>query len=747
MSSQTHLLQFIDAFQRALAALAGAESGQTWALQALQSLLDRLLEEDAPLVISQGGGRLSHRGVPIEDGVESAGALAALLAERDLEALVFRAGAGPDDLQMLFFALLMPPDRVREMGGAAAILGEAAPVQAIPRRDEPPTRTEVPQGPPTAEGLAGDLGMLFMSVVQMTAAPPRSGVSSPWSQDQREALSRAGLLQPDFSGLAGTGESLGLGEVDTPTLRKALRMALSQLDAGLQGSLVLGLPSLPSREQALLSALDYLAPELLAQAVSQVARRDSGSRFELGLLVSAMLVGIHDRGLALEAIRGRLQLDGWSLQELDELQEAILWECQGTDTKVRLTLMERGIFDLDVRQARTFARDLVRGRRQDQLRNLVVQLESGFVSPEVLRRRFSAQMAADLADCLEGPGLADDLGRRLQKLLHEHVSGENDEEVVLWSTQGLESLLVHWMQEGDFEGIYQEMMALSEIILLQRSGPEWKLQAVRNLLARLGSPVNMALLSPMLHQKGDPRTHIQLHALLSLMGRPAASYLMACLEIEEDRERRAQMLDALKAIGRNAIPALLEALDSPAWFQARNAALLLGEIGDATVSPELARLLHHGDARVRRAAMNALAALGSADGAAAALAPFLAAWEGGERDELLEVLSRLRSVQAVPALAELLRHGRSQSGETASLRVRLVEVLGAIGLPEVVEPLKDLFRKKGFLGGREPESLRLCAARVLVSLRFREAREAVATVLELEPSEEIRGMLRQYLVS
>jgi len=770
MSLHPELCHFIELFHRALMSQTHYVQDHPEALKhmdAFQEALADLLWRESPLLLTRGVEGLLYGGETLEGSPHAAQTLALSMEARGIGGLAFHKGLELDDLQLLFFALLMPPQRVMEMGGAASLLAEGGRIQVLPSGPSElsldwaseieddfevgpvevseDTRSE-PSGPPTPALLAADFTTLFSSILQTTAFHPGGGTRSPWSREQRESLIQAGFLQPDFSVLAGAGEQLGLGELDAQTIRASLRLALASLDGIYQGSIVLGLTSFPGSEQALMSALDYLAPELLAQAVADVSMRNRVSLFELALLISGMFEGIKDRAVALEAIRGRMQLEGWGLEELDSLQEAILWECQGTDTKVRLTLLNKGLFDLATHQAMTFTRQLVRSKSLDPIRDLVMQLESGFASPEVPRRRFAAQIVADLAECMEDPGLPAELGRRLQKALHEHISQDSDEEAVVWSTQGLEALMVHWMHVGDFEGIYQEMMALSEIILLQRDGPVWKSTAIRNLLSRLASPLNLACLTPSLHQKDNPRSRTQLQALFSLMGRPAASYLMACLEIEESRERRTQLLDALKSIGRNAVPALVEALGSASWFQVRNALVLLGEVGDDAVFQDVALTLGHRDPRVRRAAMTALSGLGPRDRAAAAISPCLAQWDLPSQLDALAVLGELRSAAAIPAIAEIIRQ-KSQQEDFTRVRLRAVEVLGLIGTSEAVDPLKELFKKKGLLGGRESTAVRLSAARSLSAVNTREAREAIALALDMEPHEDVRSILRQFLVN
>jgi hypothetical protein len=57
-----------------------------------------------------------------------------------------------------------------------------------------------------------------------------------------------------------------------------------------------------------------------------------------------------------------------------------------------------------------------------------------------------------------------------------------------------------------------------------------------------------------------------------------------------------------------------------------------------------------------------------------------------------------------------------------------------------------VFKKKGLLTRLEPVGVRLASAKALASIGTREAREAIALVLEIESAEEVRAVLRQFLV-
>lgn len=802
-------------------------------VEAAHVMLKDLLQKSSPIILTTSRGRLWHQGKLIEGAPNATQALAKEMDIRGIGGMAFYDGLDQDELQILFFALQLRPQRLQEMGGARSLLPEGAnlriidldppesiplptpapdvdveplelsldaitdpflelefttpaaipdakaptpaldepyaqilddlfpameaprpaqpapslpPTPALPSKPAPPPEPPPPPQPPSPAALAVDLRTLFSAIVQMTGVPPKPSVNSPWSSEQRETIAESGYLVPDFTSVVGTGEQLCLGRMDPITLRNALRTALAELEPMMQGAIVVGLPSFPAEEQALRRALDYLAPELLAQSVADVHVRRQCSKFELALLVSGLLQCVKDRELTLEALRGRLQFDGWDIQDLDALKDAILWECHGTDTKLQMSLMDRGVFELDAHQVMILNRQLLHGKRIDGVKDLLNQLETGFASPEVKRRRHAAEIVADLAECLADPGLPQEMEVRLLNTLHGHIDAENDQQALLWSGQSMEALLGYWIRKQQFEAIYKEMLALAEFALAKLNTPPWKAQAVRDLLTRLASPTNMATLAEMLHQRDVLVPVHQLHSLLALMGRPAAEYLVACMEIEEDKNRRSHILAGIRAIGRNAVPPLREALASPQWFMVRNAVVLLGEIDHKAAFEDVALALGHRDPRVRRAAIHACSQLGDPEEATTVISDLLGKTEPVTQLDCLATLGDLKSPLAVRHIADLLQNAKGGTEDVTRVRLRAVEVLGLIAAPEGIEPLQDLFKKKGFLGGKESTAMRLAAAKSLAAINTREAREAIAMAMDQESQEDVRAVLRQYLV-
>ena len=717
--------------------------------------LRAMLQAQSPLVLKIGEGKIYFQGTALEGSPQVVQALARELESRGIGGLVFHLGIDSDELQLLFFALQLKPQRLAEMGGPRSLLPDDGHLRVLDPEKLPsstPAASENgPESLPHLEGplppvvLADELRRRFSGLIQKTAATPKRTFHMPWTSEHREVMKKHGLKVPDFAGMDGAGTELHLNKLDPVTLREVLRTALSLLAPLEQGAVLLGMATFPKDEQALRRALDYLGPELLAQVTAHVHVTSAPSRFELALLVASLLHCVKDRELTLESIRGRLQFEGWGLHEVDQLREAILWECQGTDTKMQQGLADRGIFELDPQQVMILVRQIVRGKRYESLSDLLRQLETGIASPLPERRGQASEILADLSECLEEPGLPANHEERLHKMLHDHLVVETEPHAFQWSCQAIEALLGHWVRSGRFDAAYRQLVHLNELAL-RKNAPPAKTQAIQDLLARMGSPLNMATLVPLLHESGVQLSLTQLYALLSLLGRPAASYIAACLELSEDANHRAQLAAALRAIGKAAVPCIRDLLASERPEVVIHALLLLADIGHPGALEEVALTLGYPDLKVKRTSIGTLARLGGPE-AAKALVDYFPGAEPVLQMDCLEAFILLKNPAVVPVLGDFLQASRSSDLEAAKVRLRVVETLGLLGSAEAIPALHEMFKKKGFLGGKESTGMRLAAAKALAGINSREAREAMAIILDGEKEEEVRSILRQFLVS
>ena len=551
----------------------------------------------------------------------------------------------------------------------------------------------------------------------------------------------------DLTALQGVGELLELNREDSVVLRDALRKALWSLPPTRQGAILLGLPVFPPGEHALQRAMDYLAPELLAQTVAEVELRLRPPRPQLALLVATLLHCVKDRDMSLEALRGRLQFEGWDILDLESLYADIRWECQGTDTKLNLAVQDQGLMELEPSQIGSICRQSIRSGRLDALQTFWKALEESLWGQDDARRRKAAQVFADLTECIIEPGLPMDYDVKLRELLAKHITLEMDPESLGWMCQGIESLVSQALVKPDLDYASRQVEAILDLAVssASKAGGTKISQAFHDLYLRMAGARNVNALLPLIYQKQTEPIASQLTRLLSLLGQPAARHLVYCLGQEEDRVKRYKLLDALRAIGSKAELPLREALAAPEWYLVRNVVSLLGDLGEASAFDDVALTLSHKDARVRRMAAKALGQL-DAGRAVPLLIEALPKADPNTLIELVTQLGELKDPMAVSPLVELLQDGKASGADAEKLRQAVLESLGAIGSPEVVPVLAKLFKKKGFLGRLEPLPFRMAAARALGAIGTREAREAMALALEIESKDEVKALLRMHLM-
>ncbi|MEZ5976884.1 MAG: HEAT repeat domain-containing protein [Planctomycetota bacterium] len=207
----------------------------------------------------------------------------------------------------------------------------------------------------------------------------------------------------------------------------------------------------------------------------------------------------------------------------------------------------------------------------------------------------------------------------------------SDEAYELYRATEQEVWLQMLVREGQFEIIAKRFIDLAD---LGRMDVENDRDAIRELLTQLKegpAPVERRKI---------------VAALRARHGEYAVPYMIGALAERGDDDYRVIVMVSLAELGSAAVPPLIEALESTDSFQARNIALVLGNIGDARAAGSLAWVASDPtrDDEVRRAAGMALEKVGGGaeGGAASALVGEGLAYLNG-RDEVLAsyLLSRV----------------------------------------------------------------------------------------------------------
>ena len=100
-------------------------------VEAVHACLDGLLRDTSPLILACSRNKLWCQGRCLEGSPNATQSLVKELESRGMGGLVFHAGVDTDELQLLFFALQLKPQRLQEMGGPDSLFPEGSSLRAL----------------------------------------------------------------------------------------------------------------------------------------------------------------------------------------------------------------------------------------------------------------------------------------------------------------------------------------------------------------------------------------------------------------------------------------------------------------------------------------------------------------------------------------------------------------------------------------------------------------------------------------
>jgi HEAT repeat protein len=223
-------------------------------------------------------------------------------------------------------------------------------------------------------------------------------------------------------------------------------------------------------------------------------------------------------------------------------------------------------------------------------------------------------------------------------------------------------------------------------------------------------------------------------AVLARAGEEGAEALIEQLTAAQSLTERRVYFSALVTLKAGA-STLTHMLGDARWYVARNAADLLGELNAVEAEGPLAELLKHDDERVRRAATNALAKLGTAH-ANLALKRALRDSSPQVRATAAAGLASSRpAARGTRTAATLLR---ALDGESdVEVQIAILSALGRIGTADAVERLIKAAEPDGRLFKRKPASFRVAAVQALGEARTPTALAALQ-VLTTDRDKDVR---------
>ena len=240
-----------------------------------------------------------------------------------------------------------------------------------------------------------------------------------------------------------------------------------------------------------------------------------------------------------------------------------------------------------------------------------------------------------------------------------------------------------------------------------KADPEVK-RAYAAAIRRLCKPTTLRSVAGILPKRKD-RVNDYL-AILARTGEEGAEALIEQLTAAQSLSERRIFFDALVTL-KSGTSTLTHMLGDARWYVARNAADLLGELNCLEAEGALADLLRHDDDRVRRAATNALAKLGTPQSRVAL------------KKALKDTSPQVRATAAAGLVgkngketaATLLR--ALDSEPDLEVQIAILGALGRMADPESVDRLIKAAEPDSRLFKRKPAAFRIAAVAALGDAR------------------------------
>lgn len=721
------------------------------AVAASHAQLTALLAGQERMQFVASAGRAFVDGQVVEVRSPQLTSLIRQVSERGLNGFRFERGVTAGEYLAFLQVLILKPQRIEEQGGFEALLA-AEGVQHI--KVSQTRYEEVREGDGEAAAARETRAPAFDAA---PAPPPPSPTPSPDSLVKviREALMAAlgagdrpsgsgeagglqALLPADLSGLGPLGYQLGLGEgMPTPVQLATLRQVLMSLSPEMQLGLLAGLATLPPHPEGLALGVRALAGEMLAVATSSMLGKGA-TWTQLRGPLQEILRPLPDREALVRALAVHLRSMGQDASQVGNLLRHLDWEHLSLEARLLKVLEEGHLFELSHEQRLAFLRELLDLRRFDEFLRVQDILLEVLRSDLVELRLKAVQTLAGIARWAADPGLPFEIEGPLAEALRAHFAWESDPPVHRWNAEALEALLAALVQRGDLVHALADLSELQGLCEFQEEQAAWRNDALARLQASLARPALLEAAAGQIFLRERDQLAAEVYPYFQALGEPMALHLIGRLGGEQDRTRRGRLVEAVRSLGPAAIPPLLEALGSPAWYLVRNALTLLGDLGDAGSLPPIVPLLRHPEPRVRRTAVRALWKLGG-PAAEPHLLARLRDTDPETLQEVLFVLGQMRSETALAPLSEMAQDRRTPE----RTRLQMLDALAHIGSPKSIPVLVELLRRKGFFGSAEPLSVRLAAARALGALPDPGARAQLQKILDSEPKGEDRDALHR----
>ncbi len=242
-----------------------------------------------------------------------------------------------------------------------------------------------------------------------------------------------------------------------------------------------------------------------------------------------------------------------------------------------------------------------------------------------------------------------------------------------------------------------------ERLALEAGGPPD--QAALAMARHLLSPGVTSRIVARLGAAREEHRREELVRVCTLVGHEMAVAISDALSDTKDRRARRTFLDAMQAMGPDAMPVLETMMEDGRWYVVRNAVSVLGELDEPRSVEYITTSLAHTHPKVRREALLALAKVGGSD-AGMLVQGMLQDPDAEVRLAAVMAAGELKVERALKPLLEIL-----EEEDDEDVVIGVLRALGRLGDPGAVPTIEKY--AVGSFFSRPPAEVRIAAYRAL----------------------------------
>jgi hypothetical protein len=715
--------------------------------QAMLVKIQEHLDSAQSIKISSSGDRLLMDGQPGDARSLHTVNLNKALAERNISGFQLDKGLELDELIGLLEVLILKPSKLDEAGGVEAVIAAKnmshVRLSQLKYMEVGEDEEVIASSMAPPEGISGD-------------ERDRIKLFNLWLAKFKESIDIAAkaadgsLWRPHFQGELPPASLKGAGRLaielkwetnPPPTVHwEAVQLALENLSAAEQMSIVAGRASLPDVPPSLNKVMDGFIPDILGKAA---ARLDSGGTDWKGLkeTVYAAIVAKGDVSALYKAFGTHWLKSGKDPAPVSEIKNRLQWDYLPINEQLDSIEKPGFLWSLSEIQRNKLISHLLEQQMQDAFHGLLEKIISASGHGDANFRENAARTLEAIASSLDAGAISEADEELLIRSLFENFSREPDLHVLKINLFCLQQVITKSLQRSEF---LRSAALLKELEPLCLTGP--KDSPKRALLSSLREHLSgRENIEPVLQQYfQQDADHYNQDALswLKALGQQTVDYLMELLADEKDRRRRGQIMDSIRSYGNDIIPDLVKSLASDKWYLVRNTLILIAEMADQACFPGVVNALKHTDQRVRRVAARTLWRGFSSQAAK----PFLDVFQDADPETFEEILFGLAQIQAPDAKSVVLGYAMNPT-MPERLRAMALNVLVNNPAPESLSVLTEFVKRKGrIITTAEPPEIRIAAAKALMAIG-KEGRSRLQEIVKSEPSGSDREELTKILDS